>query len=208
MKARQAVGFAAGQIELVGELVDHHVVGGAGVRRLGLGRALRDVFPTDDHRPARHGLARERARHIVHDAGVVDEFAFDMEFARIDDHLGEIVEHRKPEVQHRQTGLGRDRRRDFIGQRQSARARERSARDEFARQRMQRLTFVVIERVEKRQAAQHLRPDVRVDGRSGALAEQAFDPTHAGSGACSCVDAVSAVVARRRERNSLDFGPW
>ena len=116
---RAAVGGAVLHVDLVDELVNHHVVAM-------FGRTARGghVLPTQRDRAAVHGFAQQRFLVGMHHAGWVGADAPGQHRARMHDDAGEIVIPVQPQVQHRQASLCGDGDGHFIGHLQLVRASE------------------------------------------------------------------------------------
>ncbi len=107
---RCTVRMAALLVELVRELVDHHiapvVVDGGAILR---------VLPGQHHLPLRPGLARQDLPLFLQNACAVRAHAVNDERARVDEDLPQVRKVVGPAVHDQQAGLGRDRDPHLVG---------------------------------------------------------------------------------------------
>ena len=99
-QGRATIGLAIAHIELVNELVNHHVV--ALRRRLS---RCGHVGPTQCDRPHLHGLAAQLFGVAVHYASLVGHFSARQHGTGVHHNALEVVVPMQAQVQHRQAGL-------------------------------------------------------------------------------------------------------
>ncbi|MNY22722.1 hypothetical protein D3C86_1563570 [compost metagenome] len=135
-----AVGLAVEHIELVSELVDHHVVGVRRQRMVGIepraGRA--HVLPGQDDGATLPRLAARFLFHAVHQPDLVLHGAPDQEFARIQHDAMPAAIPLDTELEDRHAGLHGHADHHLVGQRQVVRGRIFLAGDEQRGQLAQR----------------------------------------------------------------------
>jgi hypothetical protein len=142
VQRRKAVGIAVAHVELVRELVDHHVVARHAQLLVG---GHRHVFVREDHRPAEPRLAGHRVLREVDDARFVHFLALRGELRRIDDHLRPAVVPLDAELEDQDRGLRRDLDHHEVGDLEVVGAGEVLGGEEAFGDRAQALRCVVID---------------------------------------------------------------
>ncbi len=134
------------EVDFVGELVDDHVVAAL---------LHADIFPREDHRATRPGLAGEGLVGDVHHAILVGLFLAHAEFAGVDDHAHPARIDLESQVEHRQAGLHRDRQAHLVVEGEAPGAVHFLFGKEQGREILQPRRFFGAQTAQERQARDH-----------------------------------------------------